>query len=465
MRRQDFLAIVVVAGVSLGSPTARAQSIPAKPAFSWVLPKTVVDVTITYQYASCVLLNQQRHFKVKIIPTIAARGVPDTSLAFRIQSTEALKADWSDRNLTITTFSNTHILNTVSAHPVGQAATIVGNVLTGIGKIAGIAFSGAFLKTADLKTEKDQQDGAECPDDDANPGHLVKSLKDAIRKSGASLATGTLSSSDQKQQSDLIQSLQTLLTQEQAKLSFSVKATIDPGTADSQNIQVGMDAAPPVSPLSEPPAGKLPLGTVSKDGLIASLRPSDDQLKDVPWMIDPSSHKLTGVDPANLQVTVVMDFAHSLPKQTQDKDGNYLPTKADGHANALTFRDPAYIPVLVWLGDPTNKLLLVDATLPFAQYGVEEVLPFTDTAFADVTWSMTFSDTGEQTNSNFTAKSTLAVVTSLFASTATTAGTVTSDALSANANKATLLQNQADAIYQGKRLSLCQADATSCPSK
>ena len=164
----------------------------------------------------------------------------------------------------------------MSAHPVGQASTVISNVLGGIGKIVRIVIGGGGPFAAASE--------ADCPDGDDNPGHQIKIYKDQILSVQVKLAGDNVSDTQQKQYTAQLQALQTLLQQEQAKMSFAIKATIDPGYTDPQKVQVGSDAPPAVPFPSQPPPGSPKLGAVPQNGLIASLIPTAAQMKGVPWI-------------------------------------------------------------------------------------------------------------------------------------------------------------------------------------
>ena len=449
MFRPVLFSIILATSALGASSFASAQD--QSPAFSWTLPKTVLDVSVTYDYAGCVMAGGNRQYRIKVTPLVAARGIADPVAGWRIQPTGDLRANWKDRNLTIATFANSHILNTVSAHPVGQAATIINNVLGGIGKIVGIAIGAAPL-AADAATG-----ATDCPDDVNNPGHQITTYKGQIQKVQEKLAGDNVSDSQQKQYTAQLQALQTLLQQEQARMTFTIKATIDPGYIDPKNVQVGSDA--PALPFpSQLPPGSPKLGAVPQNGLIASLIPTAAQTKGVPWIKD--------TDPvvAPLKVSVYMGFVNSIPSK-QAVGGYYLPTIVGSHPSAVTYRDVAYIPVLVRLGDAPNGELLANNKFPFAQYGQEQVLPLGVSAFGDVNWSMTFSELGEETNSSFASKSFVLSASSVFTPAASAASSIASELRPSNPNSANALQAQADAIYQAHRLAVCQADPANCASK
>lgn len=303
----------------------------------------------------------------------------------------------------------------------------------------------------------------QCPDDDGNPGHQIKVYKNQIHSVQLKLAGDNVSDAQQKQYTAQLQALQTLLQQEQGRMSFTIKATIDPGYTDPQNIQVGSEGPAPMSFPSSPPKGSPKLGAVPESGLIASLIPTAAQLIDVPWIKDPIN------DPVikRLRVSFYLDFAHSIPSK-QVNSGYYYSTPSESHQDSITYRDVAYIPVLVWLGDSDkapNAQLLANNSFPFAQYGQVQVLSLNTSAFGDVLWSIEYSEIGEETKFTFTGRSFFQKASSLFTPAASAANSIAAEVRSVSANRATALQNQADAIYQSHRLAVCQTDPANCPSK
>jgi hypothetical protein len=501
MRRLGLFGILLTTSFLSLTTVALAAQGPS-PVFSWLLPKTVIDLSITYQYVSCSFEGNGVTYKVKIVPTIAARGVADYESGWRFQKTSDLTSDWQDRTVTLTTFAGSHILNTVGSHPVGQGAAVIGNILGGIVKIAGIALGtnltalslkmsfDDLLKSAGITDPNNPPPDKVCDDAPTAPGYLVRQLKAKILTTETQIAAldtkaatvkkaepqpaapaaadhqsgGDGNSPDLKTLTDLLQSLQTLLNQEQAKLAFTIKATIDPGVGytNAKKTPFGLDAAPP---MEFPPTHKdqdPPYGSVAVDLLVGTLEPTADDVPDITWLSD--IHKMNVT--AKLVVTVYMDFKHSLPDR-QAKAGFFEPTKVSDETNGLTFRDPAYIPVLVRAGNTNDSTsqLLANVTLPFAQYGVRNVLLFEGGNFDDKALSLTFSDTGEQTNVSFAGKATAVTATSIFSSAASAASTIASGFRSQNANEATASQTAADRIYQDNRLQVCLSNPTNCPSK
>src|ERR1700722_12885489 len=78
--------------------------------YSWMLPKTVLEATITYNFAGCEDTPRGANVKIKIVPTLVARSISDTHvgrLAFK--PAEETQSFWEDRNITLKTFAGSHI--------------------------------------------------------------------------------------------------------------------------------------------------------------------------------------------------------------------------------------------------------------------------------------------------------------------------------------------------------------------
>jgi hypothetical protein len=449
------------AGLLLNSAALADDPVP--PTYSWMLPRTVIDVTIVYTYAGCTIDSGKKHFKIKITPTLTARAIPDRLPGLRTVKTQDLISFWEDRNISITTFGGSHILNSVGANPTNQGSTIIGNILGGVSKIVAIGLGVAAPAAAGVPP----QVSIDCPDE-VDPAKQIKDYQKKIHSLEVELSTGP-ADDIQKRDTAQIQALQNLMAEAQSKMSLTLKATIDPGYTDPLNISVDPDA-----PAVEPTATPVP---IKKTGLIASLVPTQGQLKDLKWVADPKDPILHVL----LEVNIYLDFVHASVPVPTHSDG-YHQTPVGSRDDSIIYRDVAYIPVLVWRGDkdapatqgqdPLNKAiqLLPDQRMAFAQYGVEETLPIRAEAFKNYSWSITFADDGEITSASFASKSWGANATSLFGTAASTANSIAGEERSAAqaaspSSQASALQAQADLIYETRRLALCQADPGSCSGK
>jgi hypothetical protein len=462
MSKYLTVVLTALAGVTFHLSTAAvaqsAETVP--PVYSWMLPKTVLDVSIVYTYAECKVNGKTAHYRFNVVPTVTTRAVPDKIPGWRTVDTNDLISFWNDQNITIGTYAGTHILSSVAANPVSQIGTIIGNVLTGAVKIAALSFGVAAPAAATPEGHE-----ADCPNAD-DPASAIKGYRTSIQKLESDLASGTNTDTPQNVMIK-VQALQNLMADAQSELSLTIKATIDPGYVAPDKIQVDLDEPAP-APTSAP-------APIAATGLIASLTPSAGQLQKLKW-IKPSDIETLQT---NLRVNIYLDFAHASPKLLPD-GGVYPQTVVVSHDNAVSYREPAYIPVLVWRGDknakPGDDLQLKSAQLlptqnvAFAQYGPEQMVPYKADVFKNNSWTISFADNGEITNASFASKSWGANVTSLFGSAASAANAIGSEQRTAaqansSSNQAAALQSQADLIYEKRRLALCQADAASCPSK
>jgi len=430
-----------------------------------MLPKTVLDVSIVYTYAECkVGTDGKARYKFNVVPTVTSRSAPDKIPGWRTVDTNDLVSFWSDQNITIGTYSGTHILSSVAANPISQIGTIVGNVLTGTVKVAALSLKVAAPTTLGEKLPGQESDCADVDD----PGSAIKGYKKAILTEETNLANGKNTDTPQNVMAK-VQALQNLMADAQSKLTLTIKATIDPGYVAPDKIQVDPD-----EPAPEQNSTPAPIATT---GLIASLKPSDGQLKKLFTLLNQADIATLR---SNLTVNIYLDFAHASPKLSPE-GGGYAQTHVVNHDNSVSYREPAYIPVLVWRGDknapkPADDQqlkavqLLPTQNVAFAQYGEEKMVPYKADAFKNNSWSISFADSGEITSASFASKSWGANVTSLFSSAASAANAIGSEQRAASlaespSTQAAALQGQADLIYQTQRLALCQADAASCPSK
>lgn len=441
--------------------------------FSWMLPKTVIDTTILYTFESCGPdaknpANGDK-LKVKITATLAARAIPDKIAGVLAMDTAKLKSFWQDRNVSLQTFSGSHILQAIGSAPTDQTSTIIGNILGGIVKVVGIGL-GVASPAANVPK-------ANCAIGDGSAQESVKQIKtykDDIETLEKQLGMGVAEEATQKKLAAQIQAKQTLMADLQAKLTITVKQSIDPGFSP---LDINKDSEQPLQYLQN----EVP---ILKNGLVATFAPSDTQLKNAKpkWFADPTNQHGNPL----LQVNVYLDFAKgfvngSPPPIKASADGTYAHTKV---FMGDIYRDVAYVPVLVWRGDkdnpstppdddgtPTGPVQLAQPqTMAFGQYGVVQNPPFDVSVFKSLTWSVTFTELGEITSASFASKSPGVSATSLFGSVASAANSIAAEKRSAATaadpeSQAAVLQGQSDLVYQTQRLALCQASAKNCPSK
>ena len=110
-----------------------------------------------------------------------------------------------------------------------------------------------------------------------------------------------------------------------------------------------------------------------------------------------------------LQVDLFLDFKHAFPADSvsdalhcDDVDRNCVFSRVKV-SNGTLFREVSYIPVVAYQGSDGEKPV-IKKTLPFGQFGRPRILPLQAGTFESLTWSLTFADTGEITEANFTSK-------------------------------------------------------------
>lgn len=438
------------------------------PRLTWLLPKTVLDATIVYTYQDCTA----GHLTVKITPTLTPRAVPDLIAGQRSISTDSLEAYFQDNNISILTLSDSHLLSSLGSAPSSQVTQVASNILGGIAKLVaiGLGTTAVVEKTAGAPPII-----AVCsPDDDANSAQgiakQIKDLKKTIQDANAALAKGG-DDATQKKYTAAIQAAQNLITTLQDQISITIKTTIDPGISS-----VLVDPYGDVGAIV--PSGN---GTVDKSGLVATICPSTEQLKT--WFAN-SAKAFDGIYPCQkepmLEINVYLDVIHGSGTMydSSHKD-NFTQTAL---ANDDQYRDAAHIPINVWRGKkqsvrtispsnfggpPSDAIELVSQIAAFGQFGVAQALPITAGIFKSLTWSVTFSQSGETLSPSFSSKALAANATSFFSNAATAANSIATEQRTAasSSTEANAFQTQADAIYQQERLKLCVVNPVNCPSK
>jgi hypothetical protein len=445
-----FIAILLA---SLGSPSFADEL-----RYSWMLPKTVIDTTVVYTFEGCTDSDSGANLKVKMTPTLVGRPVADIYVGRRGINLAQLKSIWQDRNISVQTFTGSHILQSIGSAPVGQVGQIVGNILGGITKLVAVGL-GVGAEAAPPPPGAKSKCGA------ANDtAQKIKSLQQTMRNLQTELANGS-DDATQKKDTAEIQAIQSLVSALQTDLTITIKETIDPGYSPI-NINDGSTVA--VMSRQAPKA-------IGADGLIATFKLSPEQLTVAKWY--DNANNVSAKEQSLLSVNVYLDFPNAyIPVAPQE--GVVQQTKVEA---GDIYRDVAYIPVLVWRGDrqadaggamsgeaPYQPVQLIPAQpLPFAQYGAAQSLPFSTSAFGNLNWTVSFLESGEVTNAVFAAKATGVAATNLFGTAASAVNSIAGEVRTATsaATQATAVQSEADLIYEKNRLQLCQESSASCPSK
>lgn len=202
------------------SPLLEESSLDAGPLsyarsaqYSWMLPKTIVSVSVTYTLTSC---SEEKGIEVSPAVTLANISEPDTNLGpefpdgiIAVQP-EELKSFWQDRNVSVKTNPTTHVLSYLGSSPTNQVGAIVGSVITSAAKLAAVGFGVPAVAAVPADAPKPKFCGKA-----AAALAQIQTYKDK-------LADPSVAASDVKDLPGLIQSLQ-------AGLSITVQKNIEPG--------------------------------------------------------------------------------------------------------------------------------------------------------------------------------------------------------------------------------------------
>lgn len=407
-----FASAAVLAGCSTVksppdtvNPTVSTTIVrPTAGSVAWRLPKTVIDATVTFKYVDCkdpVVAGGRPTLELERTVALVARGVADDNIfgpnepfdPFVRVPVSALTSFWQDRTLTVNRAPN-GTLAQLSAVAEDQTAAIAGNLFTTATKLGSIAFGvapgGAQASTATCSaTPKATK---------ATYDRLKAQLRDP-NTTPAQAAAYVLQLADAQEKLD--------------RLTITVTRTIDPGVT-------AIDATTPVN-------------GVPRNGEIAGLEPSIEQLKKAGW--------LSGSDPdqfdamKDVRISVFLDFEKATPAIIQKCDPA---TPCRRHPTVISrstqFREPAYIPLIVVAGrDPTNTVNRFALTIngakpagpiPFAQFGIPRALPIKAGLFERVAWTYNFNEFGEQTNVSFGSSAQGVKATSALAGAAGAAATL-----------------------------------------
>lgn len=477
MRLREKLVAAVLGGVSFA---AGAQAQEANVRYSWMLPKTVLETTVSYTFVECTDGDKSANLKLKIVPTIVAKAVPDTYVGrLAIRPTEQLQSFWEDRNVNIKTFAGSHILSSIGSSPASQAGQITTNVLTGVSKIVAVALGvGVVAFTVEgggVATPAPAPNRSKCG---AAQGmkQKIDALKAEIIQLQESLANG-IEEAVSKKAKVQIEAKQALVAAKQVELddmsTVVIKRTIDPGFAP---VAVDPDGQEPDLLSKKPP------GPIDANGLVATFKPNARLLKKAGWYED--NAKISATESEMLEINVYMNMDQAV-RPVRKKEGKWVHTPVSENDGEI-FRDVAYIPVVVWrgrklappavvvppevaaaagIGGPLAPVQLTSTQMiAFGQFGTPQVLPFEANAFKSLGWAMTFQENGEVTEAQFSNKAWGVGATGAFASGAGAANSIATELRNSSSAslEATALQGQADLIFQRQRLQKCESDPATC---
>lgn len=467
--RTTLLASSLLVATSMH--VAQAQENEPNVKYSWMLPKTVIEATITYTFAGCQdnagdEFGPGANLSLKIVPTLVAKVIPDTHvgrLAFRpAQETQSF---WEDRNINIKTFPGSHILSSIGSSPASQAGQITTNVLTGLTKIVAVAFGVPSVPFSATALPVPPPTASKC----GKAQQLKQKIEDLKTEIAALQETlsGGVEESMQKKVKSQIDAKQALITTRQSELddmsTVVIKRVIDPGFTTVEADPNG--AEPELLSKSDLPESR----PVDASGLVAKFKPTTKQLKKAGWYEDES--KISAREAGRLEVNVYMNFDQAV-LAVRKQSGKYVQTPVSEDDGEI-FRDVAYIPVVVWRGQrtgqtatgPLDPVQLTPAQMmAFGQYGRAQILPFKVDTFKSLGWSMTFQENGEVTDAQFSNKAWGVAATGAFAAAAGAANSIATEQRNASSAslQASALQGQADLIYQRQRLQQCESNPANC---
>lgn len=351
------------------------QGIPPTPArYTWMLPKTLVSVTATYTLTEC----SDSPRKLVVTPNITLSNVsePDIDLGpdfpngmVGIQPT-LLGSFWNDNNIAVKTSPSSHILTYLGAQPTNQTTQILSNLVASSTKLAAVAFG---------------VPAAAAPAAAVPYCGKAKAIIAKIRELQAQLVDPASTPAQTKDLPGQIATLQTAL-------SISATKKFDPGYKRT---------------------------AISPDGLatIGELSPSLKDLRNSSWFADANAAQLAADSP-QLRIVVFLDFKHAFPTNTIrsvvecNEVGQHCSFMRVPVTTGTLFREVGYVPVLAFQASDTTSPIL-KKTFPFGQFGAPRTLPVQAGLFQSMTWSLSFAESGEITEANFTSKATGLALTSL----------------------------------------------------
>ena len=412
-------------GMSLTGVTFAEDSGAATHIFHWQLPKTVLDVSVTYTPTGC---NDDDTTKAPIVTmdvavTVAARQIADPLKqggAFpneRIEvPAESLESFWKTNKIAVNTYPS-GILKALGATPADQTSTIVGNIFSTISKAVPMVAGGLASGTVAAQ---------------ASHG-----------KCGSALAK---IESDKKQlKGKLSQQAQTALSAEimksQSDSAVKMDVTIDPGTTAGR----------------EAPNQKT--GTVDQSFPIAVVTPEEETVAKKGWYDKDAELAVFGAKKApdwdvNVYITIPKPYSGTLKSLPAD----------------TLFRDSPRCLVEAYLGkrgaegNVTNRKS--SGYFGFGQFGIPEKLPLRAGIFESYDWSVSFTEDGVVTDSSFNSTASGVAATNLLGAAATSANaTETSVQKAANEDSElarltaenNLLQAQINNINDKNQLAKLQA--------
>ncbi len=134
----------------LASQRGEALEYNDTPRYTWFLPKTVLDTTVTYAVKGCKPgASGIPEVQFNITPSMTPRYVADLRIGQQSVKLTELEAPLQNKSISVTTYGPSGILNSIGSEPADQTAQIAGAIIGGIPKLVGIALGTAALSARD----------------------------------------------------------------------------------------------------------------------------------------------------------------------------------------------------------------------------------------------------------------------------------------------------------------------------
>ncbi len=374
--------------------STHSNTYPDKPSvknfrYSWALPKTIFDVDATWTYKSCAMVNGSPIVDAKVDVQITPHAVPDLAIGYVFLDAAASNSFWQEHIFDVKTAAGSHLLQSFNSTATDQTGAILGNVFSGLVKIADIA----ALHLASANTPKP-------PPPSCGP---------ALQTQSEVLSKQQRLQQMPDQTTDAAKKLIAEISHLQQRLVIKlVTSTIDPGIdPDTKNLK-------PIV-----------------NGVVGTLRMPAEALQKNGWVDHPNKSD------GHFDLSIQLDFAKALPTEFATDKAQSVPLLRDS-----LWREVAYIPVEVFSQDGSR--VGKPTTLPFAQFGAARTLPLDAPLFGKADWTITFNDYGEVTEAKWGSAATGTGASQLFLSSLSAASAIATDSTKAPPTDKQTLELQAE---------------------
>jgi len=359
--------------------------------YSWALPKTTFDVTVTWQFKGCEVKDGNPIVHVEPAVAVTPHAVVDQDIGWVTLDAATIQSFFQDHTFEVKTAPSTHVLQGFTSNAVDQTGQIIGNILSAGTKILSIALgvpTGGGRSTSTCGT--------------------AQNTYSTIKKNQTQLAAIA------DQNSPAAKELMATIADLQAKINIKVTRLIDPGIT-------------PIPPNTSP-------NPLIINGKVGALTISEEQMRGAGWYSDNLPDNWGSA--YQLDIYLVFEQAKPLEFACSAPCTKRAPQKL---TRGALFREVAYVPTeirrnVVELTDGNsvaNSEVLYHQVQPFAQFGASRKLPLDAPIFGKANWNLTFNEYGEITDALWGSVATGVAATGLLNSAATAASSVDSERLKA----------------------------------